>query len=89
MAVPAGDLLTVHGVAVGTRLQLALEPRLVEAEGVRMRVDLRLGQRRLILKQEIVHLPVLALRPRGLRRLGGELGVREEMAARVGTEDEP
>ena len=72
---------------VDAAAQLVGEPVDVEAELAGVADEIRRHQRVLVLEQQVVHLPELALRRRRLGRLGRELGVRVDVGERQVAED--
>jgi hypothetical protein len=63
-------------VGVGVLRELPVEPLRIEAQLLCVAPKVLTLQVPLVVEEEVVHLPVAALRGGGLRRFGGGLGVR-------------
>src|SRR3984957_761628 len=81
--------ILAHSLEVGTRLHLLDESRYVEMKRARVPHQVFIFQRVLILVEQVVHLPELALSAGSLRRLSGMLGMRMRLREREIPKNKP
>lgn len=72
-----------HAILMGTTRQLRPKTLAVEREAVRIAMEIFGGERRLVLKEQIMHFPEAVLRARCLGRFSRQLGMRMASGTRV------